>query len=170
MPQYEVKACQFDISRQAMIVDTNVLVTAFHKDDPQYGYARYFLDEEPYQWLIAAAVVVETWGYLVGSRKDWQGGYEFLAWLNTPGKATLILPQKGEFMQEQALVTALQIDCVDAIIGRLAHEITIQCSLQNALPVATYDTKDYWKLKVYDKNLRINIYDMKEFILQDLDP
>ena len=52
-----------------MIVDTNVLVAAFHKSEPNHDDARYFLDEFDYQWLVRAAVVIETWGFIVGSQR-----------------------------------------------------------------------------------------------------
>lgn len=169
MPSYQFQANSFNINRKALLVDTNVFVKAFNPSEEQHEYARFFLEETEYQLLIPVAVVIETWGMLVGARQNWQGGYEFLAWLNTPDKA-IILPQQGEFLKEHTLVTGLRnLDCIDAIIGNLAHNISTQCNLKPSLAVATYDTNDFYKLKSYDINLRISIYDMKEFLLQDLD-
>ena len=67
--------------------------------------------------------------------------FEFLAWLNTPGKGVTIIPQQGNFEKETALVSSAHLDCVDAIICHLADTITDQCKLGRSLLVATFDTR-----------------------------
>lgn len=168
MPIYQIREQRIEITRQALILDTNVLVQAFDPDEEHHEDARYFLDEYPYQWLVSVAVVVETWGFLVGKNKNWQAGYRFMAWLNTPGKALVIIPQSGDLTSERSLIEALHLDCVDAIIGSLANDISISCDLASSIPVATYDTRDFYRLRVQG-NLRLNIYDMNTDVLQNMD-
>jgi predicted nucleic acid-binding protein len=168
MPLYHVDGSSFDIPRDSVLLDTNVLVAAFWDRDPEHNSARYFIDEFPHQWLVPAAVVVETWGLIVGSKKDLNAGYEFLSWLNTPGRAVVVLPQSGSFSSEQAIVQALHVDCVDAVIVNLANTITVSCDLRPSLPIATYDTKDFLRLKMLPDS-RFNLIDMRSGDLQDLD-
>jgi predicted nucleic acid-binding protein len=167
VPFYEIDANKIDISRNAILIDTNVLIAAFLPDEPRHAEARYFLDEFQHQWLIPTAVVVETWGWIVGKRGNWQAGYRFLAWLTTPGKEVVVLPQHSELAQERAIVEGLQLDCVDAMIVNLATKISIQCALEHPLPVATFDTRDFFRLGGR-RDIRLRVYDLKELIIQDL--
>jgi hypothetical protein len=105
-------------------------------------------------------VIVEAWGFIVGARSDWQGGFELLTWLNSPGRATIIPPYRADVYEIQQLVQSLSIDCVDAMLAELATNITEQCELQPPLPIATFDTGDF--LKMYGSpGLRLTIFDMR---------
>ena len=160
MPTYSVQETTLNIRRDAILIDTNILVKAFLKGEENQAYIYYFLEESEHQLLIPAAVVVEAWGFIVGARKDWGGGYRLMAWLNTPGRAAVIIPQQGRFDRESMLINGLRgIDCVDAVIYQLAHDISVECNLDPALPVATYDTKDFYKLTAYAPSLQIRLYD-----------
>jgi predicted nucleic acid-binding protein len=159
MAIYKVEINDLQINNNAMLLDTNVLVSAFYSKDPKHEDTKYFLEEADYQWLIPAVVVIETWGLLVGRSGSWMEGYQFLTWLNTPGKALVILPQRGDFSGEQIMVSRLEIDCVDAVLVSLAREITTQCKLRPSLFVATYDTRDFFKINQRESS-RTNIYDM----------
>ncbi len=168
MPPYDIKAATITILQNASIIDTNVLVAAFNKKQDHHDDAKLVLDESGYQWLVPAAVVVETWGMLVGSLKDWKGGFDFLAWLATPGKAVVVLPQKGTFDDERELIAESHLDCVDAVIANLATEIRHLCKLDKPLIVATYDTRDFLRL-LANRNLHFRLWDMRDGTIQDLD-
>lgn len=160
MPIYKVQEASLQIRRDAILVDTNILVKAFLKGEQDQEYIYYFLEEYEHQLLIPAAVVVEAWGFIVGARKDWDGGHKLMAWLNTPGKAAIIIPQQGKFDKEGMLISGLRgIDCVDAVIYQLAHDISVECNLNPALPVATYDTRDFYRLTKHAPSLQIRLYD-----------
>lgn len=167
MVSYEIGTKTFAISRNAVITDSNLLIEAFLYGAPRQAEARYFLDEFEHQWVIPIGVIVETWGFLVGKNGDWLGGYEFLAWLNTPGKELIIIGHNGEVAEERIFIETLKLDCVDAMIINLATKIFYDCKLEKPLPVATFDTRDFFRLggKV---DIRIQVYDLNELSVQDL--
>ena len=167
MVNYEIGLHSFEISREAVITDSNLLIEAFLSNAPKQVEARYFLDEFEHQWLIPIGVIVETWGFIVGKNSDWLGGYEFLAWLNTPGKELVIIGHDGEVADERLLIERLKLDCVDAMIVNLATKIFYECNLEKPLPVATYDTRDFMRLGGR-MDIRIQVYDLNEVIIQDL--
>jgi len=143
-----------------MLLDTNVLVGGFASStSSQRDEIRYFLDEYDAQWLVLVGVIVEAWGMLVGRDRDLAGGYELLAWLNTPGKATIISQRGDDSPRINSLVRELRVDVVDALLMSTATEITEQCGLRPWLPVATYDTRDFLRL-FKNERLRLCLYDM----------
>ena len=149
-------------------LDTNVLVKAFLPSEDQHNEARYFIDEFDHQWFIPVAVIVETWGFLVGKSKNWQAGLNLLSWLITPGKNLTILPQRGEITEERKIIEELRIDCVDAVIVSLATQMFRQCALERPLLVATFDTSDFFRL-IGRLDIGLSLYDLKELVIQDFD-
>src|SRR5437867_9094496 len=96
MPSYSIASCDLEVSRDAVILDTNVIVAAFHPRDQRHGDAKALLEIlEERQLIIPMVVVVEVWGMLVGSMKQLDCGYEFLTWLNNPGR-DLLIPHDSE--------------------------------------------------------------------------
>lgn len=144
------------------MLDTNVLVSAFSKDDRHHESARYFLDEFEGQFIIPVAVLIETWGMLVGSRnRDFRAGLSVVDWVNTPGKAVL-LPQSVERVVDmRSLIGNTRVDCVDAMVFQLATEISRQMPGGDSIFVATYDTSDFYKC-MQAHGVRIDIFDMRD--------
>ncbi|MEM9088560.1 MAG: PIN domain-containing protein [Cyanobacteria bacterium P01_F01_bin.53] len=164
MPQYTQEAFSLEINRRAVIIDTNVLVDGFCQDDAgHYEYVRYFLnDSEVPQFLIPTAVIVESWGFIVGKSKNWKAGRELLAWVNTPGKGVSVIPQLDNFSDASELSKELanyKIDYVDSVIYTLANKISTLCDLNPPIAVATYDTRDFFSLKQARPQLRFTLYD-----------
>jgi predicted nucleic acid-binding protein len=159
VPDYRVDACTIEIARDAVLLDTNVLVALFFPRDDYHGDTEHFFETHHYQWLIPAAVVVETWGLLSARTKTFMIGQQFFAWLNTPGRRVVVLPQSEKLEKDYELLKALYLDCVDAMIANLAHEITTQCNLEKPLPIATFDA-DISKIKA-KRSLRMAPFDLR---------
>lgn len=165
MPEYRTQEAILDIARNAMLIDTNVLIAAFCPDeDPgRQELAQYMLhqqDERPL--LVPSAVVVEAWGLLVGSRRHHSAGLELLLWLNSPNRATIVPPHPLDVQVTHALVAGLHIDCVDAMLAELATHITVCCELQPALRIATFDTRDFTRM-LAAQELRFTVFDMRSW-------
>lgn len=161
MPEYRIEETVLSVPRDAMLVDTGVLVAAFdpREDAGRQEYARFVLDDYGRPLLVPSVVVVEAWGMLVGSRGARSAGLELLTWLNRPGRATIVPPYRAEVLATQDLIERLLIDIVDALLVELATSITERCALRPALPIATFDTRDF--LGMLGKHgLRLSIYDM----------
>jgi predicted nucleic acid-binding protein len=161
MPVFTIPPSDYEVSRNAMLVDTNVLVHAFDKSESKHEDARYFLDEWDAEWLIPVGVVVETWGMLVGKNRNATAGYDFLRWLNTPGKA-LVLTQDIDLPEVVTLTTTARYDCVDALLIILSSRITEQCALRPPIPVATFDTRDFFRIATHER-LKIAVFDMNSY-------
>ena len=147
MPIYQLPAFQIDFNREALITDTCVLVSVFYSRDSKHTDARTFLFEV---WegdiLIPASVIIETWGMLVGSYKNWDAGFEFLNWLTNPANPIFLLPQGIDHIGTIHKITGegeRHIDCVDAFIMYLANELTQQCNFRPPVRIATYDFGDF---------------------------
>jgi predicted nucleic acid-binding protein len=160
MPIYRTTPFEIEISRRAVFLDTNVLVAAFHPNDQRHDYANAFLEmmvEE--QLIVPMAVIIETWGMLVGSRKRWDCGVQFLTWLNNPGNATLMPQHTEHFGRVHEITQSMHIDCVDAILMYLANEISEQCNLNPPIRIATFDTSDFVRC-IYTRHFHITLFDL----------
>jgi predicted nucleic acid-binding protein len=145
-----------------MMLDTNVLVSAFSKEDRYHEPARRFIDESKRQLIIPVAVLIETWGMLVGSRiKDRRAGDSVVGWVNTPGKAILLPQSVDRAVDVQSLIGTARVDCVDAMVFQLATQISRQMPGGDSIYVATYDTSDFYKC-MQAHGVRIKIFDMRE--------
>lgn len=159
MASYIVEIDPYDISSDAMLLDTNVLVGAFDPSDRYHDDANCFIMEYPYQWLVPIAVIIETWGILVGRSKKFYAGFNFLKWINTPGSVVVIDNTKDKMSEEATLINEFRIDCVDAILMLLATDIGVKCGYKE-LPVATYDTKDFMKV-IGTSGFHFDVFDMR---------
>src|SRR2546430_2510851 len=130
------------------MLDTNVLVAAFHPagEPGRQEYAQSLLYEEDHPLLVPSVVIVEGWGMLVGKLRSWTAGSELLAWLNQPGAVTIVPPHQSDIQSTEVLVQTLHIDCVDAMLAELATNISQYCGLTPSLPIATFDTNDFFKM------------------------
>ena len=164
MPEYQLNHMVVDIARDALLLDTNVLVAAFNpsEDDGNKDNAKYILDEHEQQLLVPTVVVVEAWGFLVGRSRNWSAGFEMFTWLNSPGRATIVPANQNELDKTQRLMSALSLDCVDAMLAELATNITQSCGLTPPLTIATFDTRDFLKM-TKNYGLELAIFDMRTF-------
>ena len=149
MPQYQVDGSVVEIARNSLLLDTSVLVAAFYdrEEDERRETAQFLLQEDSFSLLVPTVVVVEAWGSIVGSKKDFRGGYELLGWLTNPGQVTVVPPHKASMESTHHLVKLMEIDVVDAMVTELAEDISESCDLQPELGVATFDARDFLKLK-----------------------
>jgi predicted nucleic acid-binding protein len=165
MPVYTIPAHQHDIPRNAVILDTNVLVAAFYPRDQYHEPARTFIDECSDPFVVPIAVLIETWGWIVGSRKYWEGGIDLLLWLNTPGSAELLPQDTARFDEAGNVIRSLYVDCVDALVSQLADDISRHCQFDPHIKIATYDTADIWKCKMTNA-LQLTVLDLKSWHLE----
>lgn len=162
MPDYRIDETVLNVARNAMLLDSNVLFAAFYpqEDSGRRDYARFILEEYDRPLLVPSVVVVESWGMLVGSRGSFPAGLELLAWLNSPGRAIIVPPPRAAVQGTEQLIRALHVDCVDAMLAELATHITDRCDLRPALPIATFDTRDFTRL-AQAPGLRLSVFDMR---------
>lgn len=139
---------QINISNESCIIDTNVLIGLFRKNDQHCRSAQEFMDayDDEYIFYIPVPVIIETWGSLVGGFSgNFDSGFKFLEWLQKPN--VIILPESCINIESNStIMKMMNVDIVDALILDLANEITEQCSLPRPLIIATFDTKDFYKL------------------------
>jgi predicted nucleic acid-binding protein len=157
MPVYSIAGFTLDISREAILLDTNVLVTAFQSGQSDHEEMRFFLDETDRQLLVATSVVVESWGMLSGSFGNRAAATEMIAWVNTPGRALLIPDRDEDLIGVAELIESLRIDCVDSIVLGLAKDITTRCGLNPSLAVASAD-RDF-RAALYSGQFSLRLYD-----------
>lgn len=162
MPIYSVPEFSFDVNRRAVMLDTNILVAAFTESDEYHETAAVFLRDWSDPFIIPISVLVECWGMLAGSFKNWHAAMRLYEWSASPGNAT-IFPQ--EILSHELTIEMLRstrVDSVDALIARMAHDISTQCSLNPPLTIATLDTGDIIKCRV-EFDLKIDIFDLRSF-------
>jgi predicted nucleic acid-binding protein len=159
MPVYTIPRYEQNIRRDTVILDTNVLVAAFYPKDKYHEDAKYFIDEWWEPLVVPIAVLIETWGMIVGSRKYWKGGIELLAWLSTPGNAELLPQNIEQFADASNKMKSIYVDCVDALVSHLADDISRCCQFDPHIKVATYDTKDMMKCRM-ENDLHLTILDL----------
>jgi len=155
MPSFTIREVVLDLHRDAVMLDTNVVYAAFSTSDSRHRDCLAFLDLAP-QFLLTLPVIVETWGLLVGRDGNWEAGFEFLGWINNPSSGTVVVNHAESMDKIQELARSVHVDCVDATILYLAHEISNQCSYAPGFAIATYDVADFLRsLKSFRFKLRI---------------
>jgi len=160
MAVYRPNNTVYQVSRESVFVDTNILVGAFCPRDIFHEDSRIFLNEFSCQWLLPVAVIVEAFGVIVSRTRSFYEAYTMLSWANTPGNAIVIDCTKGRMNEETEVMNRFQVDCVDAILMLLATDISRSCGFGVQLPVATYDAKDFLK-GISDERMYYDIYDMR---------
>lgn len=165
-----------DVSNGAMLIDTNVLVAAFSPREGNRHSDALGLIENPAsfsvpQWLVPLSVVVEAWGMLTRNGNK-AGGYDMLAWLNDPGNPVIFCryaietPQRDPPISLVAVVEKHHVDVVDALLIAVAEEISVQCDMRPGIRVATFDTRDFPRLRRV-LGTRIRIFDMNSLDSDD---
>ena len=165
MPDYQIQGMVIEIARNAVLIDSNVLIAAFftREQEGSKDYALNLLNEDDdYSLLVPIVVVIEAWGMLVGRRGEHASEYEMLSWINTSNRATLVPTHLRDLTRIQQLVQDLKIDSVDAILADLATEITQECGLSPPLIIATFDTRDFFTMSRRD-DLEISLLDMRSY-------
>jgi len=162
MPEYRIAETVLDIARNAILLDTNVLVEAFSAQDnfERQEYADLFLGQIKGPLLVPSVVLVEAWGLLVGSRKMRPAGLDLLTWVERPGRAIIVPPHRADVQRTQQIARSWSVDCVDAMLVELATDITDRCGLSPSLPIATYDTRDFTRMSLIKGELRFRVFDM----------
>jgi predicted nucleic acid-binding protein len=141
---YRTSEFEADVGFEATLVDTNVIVAGFLEEDQNHTDARYYLDELVEQIIIPSAVLVESWGMLVGSRKRMDLGLRMLSWIQDPGNNVILVPSHGDNFDNMChIVGQLRVDCVDSILIALASEISVKCRSGRSVRIATFDTRDF---------------------------
>ena len=159
MAQYSLTASTLDVSQEAILVDTSVLVGAFLPGDQFAETAKCFLDSAECQLIVPVEVVVEAWGLIVGRGKRFDRGVDLLTWLSYPGNADLIAGSTSHFPRWNDLTRNKQIDVVDAVLLCLADEMSKACRLRPPAKIATFDTRDF--LRFVAGRLRFRLYDLR---------
>lgn len=167
MPIYTIEKTILDIARNALLIDSNILVAAFREDGEsgQHDLAKFLLEEGEYPLLIPTVVIVEAWGLIASKRRDFRYGLEFLSWLSQPSRTTIVPSYQTDIRNAHELVKGLQIDSVDAIIAEMATDITEKCSLKPYLPIATFDTADFTRIMAR-KGIKLSIHDLRNGIVE----
>jgi predicted nucleic acid-binding protein len=148
MPMLTIQGKEFDISRDGVILDTNVLVHKYIDQElNKHNDVNLIFNESTRQWIISYAVVQEVWG-MINSRVVKAQAHiiamDFLAWLKQPGENIIVIPLDDDMIAETKFYKKMEVDCVDGIIYQLALKISQQCGV---IPtIATYDTKDFNKI------------------------
>lgn len=160
MPDYLIDETVIEISRRSTLVDTNILVAAFCREEEigRQEYAQSLLHQGDEQILVAYEVMVEAWGVMVGKNKDRGAGCTMLRWINDVGQPVVVIPpaHRREIGRTRELVEALGVDCVDAMLADLATDISRVCDLRPTIAIATFDTRDFTRLaKSFGVTLRV---------------
>ncbi len=139
----EINGQTVDVSRKAIIIDTNVLFALFTPEDYYHEVASVFIEELDEPPLAPISVLVETWGLLVGRNKRKDLGYRLLDWACSPGELTLIPDDNNGIANYRDIAIRFKIDLVDAILLSLADKITNKLSLNPPMVIATFDSRDF---------------------------
>ena len=162
MPIYNIPEFSFDVNRHAVMLDTNILVAAFIDSDEYHDTAWYFLNEWDDPFIVPVSVLVECWGMLAGSFKNWQAAINLYEWASSPGNATIFPQDVASYNFVEDMLRRLRVDSVDALIAMMAHDISTHCELHPPLRIATLDTRDIIKCQV-EFNLKVGIFDLRSF-------
>lgn len=159
MVTYTIGARSLAVARNAVFIDTNVLVGGFVPGDQHEATAKSFLDNAEEPFVIPIAVVVEAWGMIVGSYGRPDCGLRMLAWLSDPGHADLVALPEDRLDRCRSLIEQLEIDLVDAVLACLVDEISKAGNFEPAPPIATFDTKHFVRCR--SKGLQNRVWDLR---------
>lgn len=146
MPAYRLDQFALEISRKALLLDTNVLVAYSDPGDPDHEPTESFINSTDLQLLVFYAVVVEAWGLLAGAKKKLHDARQMLVWLSQPGSGVDVIPGYFDpFERISHVVTKYDVDCVDALLVQFADRFSRAHNYNPPLRIATYDTTDIYK-------------------------
>lgn len=151
MRTFTVPHASLQINRGGCLIDSNLLIAAFGgpSEEDEYPAAWIKLNEFLVHIYVLDAVIVESWGVLVGRDGNRQGGLEMLQWLSSSGNAVVVPSRETNYAAATLLVrTVDQLDLVDALLLVAASRITRTLEIGDPFKIATYDTGDF--LAAYD--------------------
>lgn len=157
---FNFEKTEITIVHDSFIIDTNVLIGIFKKNDQHHEQAIEFLDAYADSvFYVPVPVIVETWGNLVGRFQEYDSGFEFLDWLQNNNVITI--PEACSNIEAtNVLMKRMNVDIVDALILDLANNISTICKLNRPIVIATFDTKDFYKLMRL-KEFKFSLYDLR---------
>ena len=147
MPNFNVDGKTFEIHRNSVILDTNVLVHRYVPTEKYHGDMVDLFDVSSRQWIVSYAVMQEVWGMINSKVEKTLAAAiarDFHQWLINPGSNVVLIPVADGLIAEIDFYSKLKVDCVDGIIYQLAIKIGDQCSIRPL--IATYDTRDFYPI------------------------
>lgn len=160
MVPYGLEPFQLVMSPNMMVVDTNVLVSAFvDTNDGRHETARDYIEllSADGLALVPIPVLIETWGMLVGSGKSREAGLRVLAWALDPQRVKLIPGHHSHAVHVDAIARQYGVDVVDAWILFLTTDMYTRCELSERVRIATFDARDFVRCA---GNFPIRLYDL----------
>lgn len=156
MPKYQLQDFEIDINRQALLIDTNVLVAYNNPAEEKHEPTVAFIQTTDRQLVLFYATIVEAWGLLV-SRKKLNLARNMVHWLTQPGSGIDIIPSHFDpFSEIYGIISSYEVDCVDALLVHFAHSFSVLHDFRPPMMIATYDSKDFYYLC---SNFRVGKYD-----------
>ena len=163
MPRYVLNDFSVDIQRDAILLDTNILVSAFSRGERYAEQAISLMEDSGRPMLVPVCVVCEAWSFIAGKKKEFANGVEMLRWAFTPGKVTLIRDDEDLARRSQALCERYHLDFVDAMLMLLADQLSSEKCLGKKIEIATSDFKDFFTLMAADGGPRYALLDIREW-------
>jgi len=171
MPILSINGVEIDLPRNVALLDTNVLVAYADDQDNDHASAILAIDENTdFLWLVTLPVVVEACG-LLGRRRDHGAVLDLLLWLLTPGNVTLLpgshpsLSPDGAVRRHSDWMRQYVLDYVDSHLMDIADTLTQSLQLMPDIPIATFDTADFFRCA--GRGRRYSLYNVREFELID---
>ena len=163
MPVLTIPGKEYDVRRDSMLLDSNVLIAAFSPTEIVRHETARLLLEEDCPFLVPVPVVVEAWGLLARGKAASQPAGELVDWLASSGAATIISEDMEPFYDLIEVMKRRRIDLVDSAVLRLALKITKECKLTPPIKIATFDTRDFLPLRASVRGFLL--YDLNTFDL-----
>lgn len=160
MPNWDVQASTYDIPRNLALLDTNVLIAFIDTTDSRHDHTQAVIDMAEYRWAVAQPNLIEAWNFLVGKQKRRDLAYKLMDWVLTPGQVILLDDSLEPIVDTHRYSREMSVDIVDAGMINLADRISKYCGLRPAVHVATYDTRDFYRLFGHN-GLEFNVYDLE---------
>lgn len=161
MPVWSIPARDYEMPRNIALVDTNVLVAMFDKNDARCSDATVAIDLGQFRWAVSHAAIIEAWNFLVGKVKRFDFAVSMMEWIMTPGNVILVDDVAESIGNAHRYSVNYKLDIVDASIIDLADRMTRSFSLKPFVHVATYDARDF--LRVFGRpDLSFHVYDMRD--------
>ena len=161
MPGWLVLERVYDLPRNIALLDTNVLIALVDPNDGWHEHTISALDMGEYRWAVPHATLLEAWNFLVGRQKRRDLAYRLMDWVLTPGQAIVVGDAIEPVSSAHKYSQRFGIDLVDANLLDLADRMSRECSIEPAVHVATYDTRDFIRL-FGPSGLSFNVYDMRD--------
>lgn len=161
MPIWKTLEPDIDLPRNIALLDTNVLVSYCDPSEKTHEDTIAALDMAEFSWAVTRSVVVETSGFLAGSRKRPDLAQHLMEWVMTPGELIRIGETTESMEAARQYSRQFRVDFVDATLLDLANQISTKLDLTPSVHVATYDTRDFLMLYGQD-GLNFHVYDMRD--------